>query len=444
MTITVRFAPSPTGLLHIGNVRTALLNWLYAKSNSGKFILRLDDTDKERSKEEYADAIKQDLEWLGLKWDRVERQSDRLERYSEVVEKLKADGKLYACYETPEELEFKRRRQRARGKPPVYDRAGLTLSDEKKAEYEAEGRKPHYRFLLEHEIVKWDDMVRGECRYDCTHQSDPVVIREDGSLLYMLPSVIDDADFGITHVIRGEDHVTNTAVQIQMFRLLGNEAPVFGHPPLITGLDGKLSKRTGSLSVQDLRKSNVEPSAITSLLSKLGTSESVEPCTIEELAASFDISAFGRAQPKFDASDIDAINRRVIHNMSFEKAKAKLSKLGFENVDEIFWNAVRPNLEKITDISIWWEICRGDIVPVIEDKTLTDKAADLLPPEPWDDKTWKTWTKLVQEETNRKGKNLFHPIRLALTGFEKGPELKVLLPLIGRKHAIDRLKGNTA
>lgn len=434
--IKVRFAPSPTGYMHIGNTRTALFNWLLAKKLGGKFMLRIDDTDKLRSKEEYELSLRESLKWLGLVWEEEARQSARFDRYNEVVEKLKAQGRIYACYETAEELEFMRKRLMNKGLPPIYDRKSLTLTKEEIAAYEAEGRKPHYRFKLLDGEIKWNDMVRGEVKYEAHNLSDPIIIREDGSFLYHLPSVIDDVDFGITHIVRGEDHVTNTASQVQMFEALGGKVPSFAHLPLLTGKEGKLSKRLGSLGVRELREEGVEAMAISSFLAKLGTSEAIEPFyDLETLAGSLDFAKIGRSQPKFDVDELKIFNTKFVHAAPYAYVKERAG------VDEYFWNAVKGNLETVENINEWKEICHQKVKPVIEDGALTSTAAELLPPEPWNEETWSAWVNEVKAQTGKKGKELFHPIRKALTAQENGPELKILLPLMGREKAYNRLKG---
>lgn len=402
-------------------------------------MLRIDDTDAQRSKKEYEDAIRDALIWLGLEWSEEARQSARVERYNEVTEKLKADGRIYACYETPEELEFMRKRLLNKGLPPIYDRQALNLTREQIAKYEAEGRRPHYRFkLLDGDIV-WHDLVRGECCYSEKNLSDPVVIREDGSFLYHLPSVIDDADFGITHIVRGEDHVTNTAAQIQMFEAVGGKIPAFAHLPLLTGKEGKLSKRLGSLGVRELRADGVEPMAISSFLAKLGTSDPVEPFySLKDLAGTLDFAKIGRAQPKFDEEELKHFNTRLIHAMPYAMVKERFS------VTEEFWNAVRGNLDKLSDIKMWSDICFAELSPVMEDAELTNMAAELLPAEPWNEETFDAWLNEVKTQSGKKGRELFHPLRKALTALENGPELKILLPFIGRERAYKRLKGEKA
>lgn len=436
--IKVRFAPSPTGYMHIGNTRTALFNWLLAKKLGGKFMLRIDDTDTLRSKAEYEVAIRDALNWLNMGWSEEARQSARVERYDEVVAKLKAENRIYACYETAEELEFMRKRLMAKNLPPIYDRKSLSLSADEIAKYEAEGRKPHYRFKLSSGDIKWNDLVRGEIKYDADKLSDPIIIREDGSYLYHFPSVVDDVDFGITHIVRGEDHVTNTASQIEMFEAIGGVVPTFAHLPLLTGKEGKLSKRLGSLGVRELRDDGVEALAICSFLAKIGTSDSIEPFySLDELADALDFDKLGRSQPKFDEEELKHFNTKYVRGLAYDMVKDRV------NVDEDFWNAVRSNLNIVADVKTWSDICHQKVKPIIEDKDLTDVAAELLPPEPWNLETWNLWVEKVKAETGKKGKELFHPLRLALTAEQNGPELKILLPLIGRNKAYNRLKGIT-
>ena len=441
MTSTVRFAPSPTGLLHVGNARMALINWLFARRHGGRFVLRMDDTDADRSEEIYVDAICRDLNWLGLDWDDLVRQSQRLERYLAAFQRLREMGLLYPCYETPEELEFKRRRLLARKLPPIYDRAGLALSPGQRARLEAEGRRPHWRFLLAHESIAWTDLVRGPQHFQGGNLSDPVLVRADGTYLYMLPSVVDDIDLGITHVIRGEDHVVNTAVQIQLFGVLGAEPPQFAHLPLLTDIAGKgLSKRLGSITLQSLRDAGIEPMALNSCLASLGTSDRPEAhLSVEELVDRFDIGVYGRATPKFDESQLWHLNVRLLQHLPFDAVADRLQAMGLEEADARFWEAIRANLERLDDAGDWYRVCYGDIAPVIIDPDLTRDAARLLPPEPWTEETWGTWTKAIKEATGRKGKDLFLPLRLALTGASHGPELRALLPLIGRARVTRRL-----
>lgn len=446
MTIRVRFAPSPTGFLHVGNARVALLNWLLARQAGGVFVLRMDDTDLDRSTIAFADGIRADLAWLGLVWDEEFAQSRRLDLYAEAARKLTEMGRLYACYETPDELDFKRKLQLSRGLPPVYDRAALKLTAEQKSAFEAEGRSPHWRFKLDHEDVTWTDLVRGECRYHGSHISDPVLIRGDGTPLYTLPSVLDDMDMNITHVMRGEDHVTNTAAQVQIFRALGAEPPAFAHLPLMTDISGKgLSKRLGSLSLKDMRADGIEAMAINSLLAKLGSSDPVEPrAGLDALVAEFDIAKFARGTPKFDPAELDRLNAAILRDLPYEAVAERLDDMAIGDADEAFWLAVRGNLAKFAEAKDWWKVCREPVAPIIEDAEMCSAAALLLPPEPWDETTWGAFTNEVKQATGRKGKALFHPLRLALTGRDNGPELKALLPLIGRARAASRLNGETA
>ncbi|AWM89146.1 glutamate--tRNA ligase [Microvirga sp. 17 mud 1-3] len=441
----VRFAPSPTGHIHIGNTRVALLNALFARREGGTFVLRFDDTDLARSKQEYADSIETDLAWLGIPPDVVVRQSERFDLYDDAAERLKALGRLYACYETPEELEFRRKRQLARGLPPIYDRAALKLTDEDRAKLEAEGRRPHWRFRLDHATVAWDDLVRGHAHVDCGSLSDPVLVREDGTYLYTLPSVVDDIALKITHVIRGEDHVTNTAVQIQIFEALGAKAPLFAHHSLLITASGEgLSKRLGHLSVKGLREAGLEPQAVASLAVLVGSAEAVRPVAdLDELARLIDFSHISRAPAKFDEHELDQLNARLIHEMSYETARPRLAALGADG-GEAFWLAVRGNLGKLVDAAEWWTVVQGPIVPLITDRAFIEEARHLLPPEPWDGSTWKTWTEAVKIATGVKGKALFMPLRMALTGLDHGPELGALLPLIGPERAKARLSGDAA
>lgn len=416
-------------------------------------MLRLDDTDVERSRPEFAAGIERDLIWLGLDWQEKQRQSDRLARYAAAAEALKVAGRLYPCFETPEELNFMRKRLLGRGLPPIYDRAALKLSADERTRFEAEGRRPHWRFRLADTEIIWQDLVRGETRFHGAHLSDPVVIRGDGTPLYTLPSVVDDLEMGISHVIRGEDHVANTAVQVQIFEALmaisGGVLPVFAHLPLLTDAGGQgLSKRLGSLSLEELRDQHgIEPLALTSLLATLGSSENIAlHGSLDALVAGFDITAFGRASPKFNLDELAHLNARYLHGLSFSEAAAHLRNLGLRdlNLGEIsaeFWEAVRPNLDRLDAVRDWQRICYETIDTVVEDQGFLETAADLLPDEPWDEATWGVWTARVKEASGHKGKALFLPLRRALTGCDHGPELKNLLPIIGRERALARLCG---
>ncbi len=439
----VRFAPSPTGYLHIGNARPALWNYLFARKHNGTFILRLDDTDVERSREEFAAAIQEDLSWLGIKPDHFIRQSERLERYALAFERLKAANRLYPAYETPEELDRKRKRQQARGLPPVYDRSALKLTAQERAALEAEGRKPHWRFQLSGAPALWPDGVRGPCHIDTASLSDPVLVRADGTVLYTFASVVDDAEMGITHVIRGEDHVANTAVQIEIFGALGVEPPAFAHHNLITAADGtEMSKRTGGLSLRSFRAAGLEPMAVASIAVLTGTSEAVRAVTsLDELAKLVDLNKFSRALTRFDPAEITHLSARLIHEKPFVNVCARLAELGIEgSLAEPFWLAVRPNLTRVDEAVDWWAVVAGHIVPDVDDPAFLAEAAGLLPDEPWDAATWGQWTDAVKQATDRKGKALFMPLRRAITGLDHGPDLKALLPLMGRMRVLERLR----
>ena len=446
MTVAVRFAPSPTGLMHVGNARIALINWLFARKSGGTYRLRFDDTDVERSRPEFAARIEEDLRWLGLAADETLYQSARLDLYRDAFERLRAESQIYPCYETSEELELKRKRQLARGLPPIYDRAALKLSEAERKSLEAEGRKPHWRFKLAPEAAAWRDLFHNEMHFDAASLSDPVLVRSDGQPLYTFTSVVDDMALAITHIIRGDDHIANSAAQIQLFRALGGAAPTFGHLPLLTDAQGGgLSKRMGSLSLAHLRGEGIEAMAVNSLLAKLGTSDSIEPrASLAELVAEFDVAKFSRATPKFDHHELARLSARLLHGLPFAAVRERLAGLGIGDADEGFWNAIRGNLAKLSEAAVWWEICHGQIAPAIVDAGLTSKAAELLPPEPWNNATFRDWTKALAASTGAKGKALYMPLRLALTGREHGPELQDLLPIIGRERARARLLGQAA
>ena len=435
---TTRFAPSPTGRLHVGNIRTALHNWMLAKKSGGKFVLRIDDTDAARSKEEYVDAIRADLAWLGIEADSEERQSQRLDRYDAAFEKLKQAGRVYPAYETAQELELKRKVQLGRGLPPIYDRGALELTEEERAAKEAEGIAPHWRFKLDHdEALAWDDGVRGASKFDPKLLSDPVIRRADGSWLYMLPSTVDDIDMGITHVLRGEDHVSNTAVQIQMFTAMGAAAPEFAHEALLVGKEGKLSKRLGSLGCDAFRERGIEPEALIAMLARLGTSLPVEPISDRSaLLSTFDLSTFGRAPAKFDDAELDRINTAIVHAMPFEAVRHRLP----EGMDEAGWHAVQPNITTIGEVADWWRLVTGPIDRIefeAEDRAYLAQAAEMLA---WSDDPWHSLTNALKDATGRKGKALFLPLRQALTGMDHGPDMGELLPLIGEAEVRARLQ----
>lgn len=436
----VRFAPSPTGNIHIGNLRPALINWLYAQKHDGTFILRFDDTDKNRSKQEYMDNIREDLTWLGLTWDRIEQQSTRFDRYEAVAQQLRDKGLLYACYETSEELDFKRKRQMARSMPPVYDRAALKLTADEIATFKAEGRKPHWRFKMQQKVVVWQDLVRGEQHIDTGSLSDPVLIRADGTWLYTLASIIDDIDMGVTHIIRGEDHVANTGVQLEIFEALEATPPTFGHHNLLVGKDGEgLSKRLGSLSIRELRERELEPMSVLSLSATIGSSNPVKPyADIAALSADFDISKLSRAPARFDADELSSLNAKLLHETDFADVKTRLADLGIaDELAQNIWTATKANIIKFSDVKIWADIADGKATPIVatDDKAFIATALSLLPTGDYDETTWGTWTKAIKAATDRKGKTLFMPLRLVLTGLDHGAELKTLLPLIGEAHA---------
>ena len=444
--IVTRFAPSPTGRLHVGNVRTALVCWLAARATGGRFLLRLDDTDTERGSAEFARAIEEDLRWLGLAWDGFARQSDRTGRYQAALDQLRDAGRLYPCYETAEELELKRKSLLGRGLPPVYDRAALELTDADRARLEAAGHRPHWRFKMADAPIEWDDRVRGRVRFNGRDISDPVLVREDGRPLYHIGSVVDDIDMGITLVVRGEHHVANTAMHIQLTEALGAAAPAYAHLSLIADAEGHgLSKRLGSLSLQSLRGEGIEAMAVASLLAKLGTSDPIEPrLSLTDLAAEFDFAKFSRTTPRFDPTELQRLNGRILHETPYATVRDRLATLGLGAVDEAGWAVLRPNLQRLEDVAAWWQVVTGPIKPVAVDPALLMAAAELLPAEPWGDTTWADWTAAVRDRTGVKGKPLFLTLRLALTGLDHGPELRGLLPLIGRDQALARLAGSEA
>jgi len=445
MTIKTRFAPSPTGHLHVGNIRTALHNGMFAKKNGGSFLLRLDDTDQLRSKEEYVTAIRTDLAWLGLSPDEEERQSTRFDHYQAGFDKLKAAGRVYPAYETAQELDLKRKIQLGRGKPPIYDRGALDLTEAEIAAFEAEGRKAHWRFKLDHAArIQWDDMVRGPQNFDPTLLSDPVIRREDGSWLYMLPSSIDDIDMGITHVVRGEDHVANTAVQIQMFDAMGAKRPEFAHEALLVGTEGKLSKRLGSLGVSNFREKHIEPQSIVALLARIGTSDPVEPIADSDaLIATFDFGRFGRAPARFDDNELAQLNQKIVHLLDYADVKERLP----EAMGADAWAVIRPNLHDMSEVGQWWSIVTGPITPPTfspEDAAFLEAARGTLEALSWSETIWKDWTGALKEATGRKGKQLFMPLRQILTGLDHGPDMNALLPLVGRDEALARLTAISA
>lgn len=434
MTVT-RFAPSPTGYIHVGNLRTALMNYLLARKAGGQFILRLDDTDQERSKPEYADAIMRDLEWLGLTWDRVERQSARMDRYRAAADDLRAAGRFYEAFETPAELDLKRKKLLNMGRPPVYDRASLRLSAAEKAAMRAEGRAGYWRFRLDRERIEWRDGILGPISIDAGSVSDPVLIRADGQVLYTFASSVDDIDMGVTHIVRGADHVTNTATQIQIMQAMGGTPPSFAHHSLLTGAQGEeLSKRLGTLSLRDLRAGGVEPMALLSLMARLGSSKPVELATsLDEIAAGFEIGSFGSAPTRFNPDDLKPLTRAHLQRLPLAAVAGQLTALGVPAGQQAdFWAVASQNIEVLADLERWWALCRDGAEPVIapEDAEFIGAAMALLPARPWDTDTWGAWTAAVKAATGRKGKGLFMPLRRALTGMDHGPEMAQLMPLL--------------
>lgn len=435
MSVKVRFAPSPTGYIHVGNVRTALVNWLFARKMGGEFILRIDDTDLERSRPEYETAIKEDMAALGLTWDSTFNQSSRFARYDDAIEQLKQAGRLYPCYESQEELDVQRKMLASRGLPPIYNRA--SQKEDTQSKYIAEGRKPHWRFMLNDDEIVWNDLIRGETHFKATHMSDPVLIREDGVPLYTLASVVDDGDTHITHVVRGEDHVSNTAVQVQIYKAMGFAVPQFAHMALLKTKEGELSKRLGGNDIRSMIASGILPMAINSLLGRIGTSDPVEALdNLDAIVATFDFSKFGRAPANYDVTELEKLNEKLIHNLPFSSVA---DKLGF--ADEAFWNSIRANLKSISEAKEWWDIVNGEVSNDLsaEEKTFVASTAALLPAGDVNEGTWDAWLAAIKPTTARKGKELFMPLRKALTGLEHGPELKKILPLIGRDKVLARL-----
>jgi glutamyl-tRNA synthetase len=441
MTTVTRFAPSPTGYLHVGNLRTALFNYLITRKAGGTFILRLDDTDPERSKQEYVDGIKQDLEWLGIEYDRVERQSERLDRYEDAAQKLRDNGRFYECFETPTELDLKRKKQLNMGKPPVYDRAALALSEAEKDALRAERGQGHWRFKLDQERIEWTDGILGDISIDAASVSDPVLIRGDGQFLYTLASVVDDVEMGVTNVVRGSDHVTNTATQIQIIRALDGNVPSFAHHSLLTGPQGEaLSKRLGTLALRDLRERGIEPFALMSLMARLGSSQPVELCTtMDELVEGFDISNFGAAPTKFDEQDLFPLTARYLNGLPLDAVADDVAALGVPaDKAEKFWSVVRENITVKGDMAGWWDLFQNGATAVVddEDAAFIATALSMLPEPPYSDDTWSAWTAEVKEATGRKGKGLFMPLRKAVTGQARGPEMADVMALLQTKPTV--------
>ncbi|RWR30262.1 glutamate--tRNA ligase [Sinirhodobacter populi] len=440
MTTVTRFAPSPTGYIHVGNLRTALMNYLIARKAGGTFILRIDDTDQERSKQEYVDALKADLEWLGLTWDREERQSLRLGRYEEAAQQLRDAGRLYECFESPTELDLKRKKQLNMGKPPVYDRSSLHLTEDEKATLRAGGREGYWRFLLDHERIEWTDGILGPISIDAASVSDPVLIKASGQVLYTFASSVDDVDMGVTDIVRGADHVTNTATQIQIIGAIGGTPPRFAHHSLLSGPHGEeLSKRLGALSIRDLRASGIAPEALLSMMARLGSSQPVElKMSLDEIAEGFDLSQFGAAPTKFDAEDLVPLTRARNQHLPFAAVKDRIAALGIPDAQaEAFWKVASHNIDRLSDLDHWADLVLNGAEPVIdpEDADFVAQALALLPEPPFTAETWPEWTAKVKAATGRKGRGLFMPLRKALTGQAHGPEMADLLPLLHKVRA---------
>ena len=437
-----RFAPSPTGLLHIGNARSAALNWAYIKNKGGKFILRIDDTDKERSKKEYEDYIKKDLSWLGISWDKTFNQSDRQNIYDKRIQELKDKKKIYPCFESSDELALKKKSQLTSGKPPIYDRSSLKLTDKEIKELLKSGKKPHWRFKLDDTKIQWNDFIKGNVAFESKNLSDPVLIREDGSLLYHLPSVIDDIEEEITNIIRGEDHITNTAFHIQIFEALNSKVPLFGHHTFLTDNEGKgFGKRLGSLSIKKIKEDGFENITILNYLMSIGTSINLTQETeIDLLVKNFDISILSSSSPKFSIDILRLLNKNILQKYNFNDVKNKFNDLGVNNVDENFWFFIQNNIDFFYECLEWKDIIFSTNSYDSDNPDLLKEAALLIPNEPFNIDTWDEWTTLIKSKTGLKGKDLFMPLRKALTGKEKGPELKYLLPLLTKENILKKFK----
>lgn len=443
MSVKTRFAPSPTGLLHVGNIRTALISYLFSKANNGEFYLRIDDTDLVRSKEEYSESIKEDLKWLGIDWNKTFKQSDRYEAYSKAMKKLIEQKRLYPCFETPQEIEIKRKIRLSRGLPPIYDRESLKLTKEQIEEKIKSGLKPHYRFKLEESKIEWDDLIRGKVSFDGRNLSDPILIREDQTMTYILCSVVDDIDFDISHIIRGEDHVTNTAISMQITQALGGKEPVFAHLSLLKSKDSQMSKRTGGFDIKNIREDFIEPISLLSYMAKLGSNKSIEiKRNMNELIKEFDIRGFSKSAAIYDPLELERLNHKFLTNAKFKDLGDLKERIGVD-VDEDFWLSVRANINKIVDLIDWWRICKEEITPAIldEDREYLKLILTLLPEGELDNSSWDIWTNKIKNSTDKKGKELYMPIRKALTGKESGPEMRLILPLIPYEKVIARLKG---
>lgn len=442
--IICRFAPSPTGYLHIGNIRTAIINYLFAKKNGGQFMLRLDDTDESRVKDEYREMILKDMSWLGLDCDgEIIKQSDRLDVYERAKNKLIESGRIYQCFETPAELEFQRKAQISNGQRPLYDRSALNLTKEQKEKYIKEGRKPYWRFLLKDQVTKWHDAIRGEIKFEGLHFSDPVLIRENNVPTYTFCSVVDDIDFEVSDVIRGEDHITNTAIQIQIFQALGvKEMPQFAHLGLVKASSGKISKREGGFDIKTLREDGFEALAIINLLSQIGVSKALQvESDIEDLINKFDLNNFSKSATNYNFDELSNINQKLLHILPFSQVKEAIDKIiGSNAIDEIFWDKIKANISFLFEVKDWYNICKKELryQPKSQDKELLKIAKDSLPDQ-IDANSWQQWVVILKEKTGLKGRNLFMPLRLALTGQEDGPQLKDVLILLDRSEILSRL-----
>jgi glutamyl-tRNA synthetase len=443
--VRVRFAPSPTGWLHVGNVRTALANFLFARKMGGEFMLRIDDTDMARSEAQYEQGLKDDLNWLGVTWDLLEKQSNRFDRYEAAKQDLIAKGRLYPCYETAEEIDVKRKMLISRGLPPIYDRSALNETDEKRAEYERLGRRPHWRFKLDHAPIVWDDMIRGRVEFDGAKLSDPVMFREDGVVLFTFATSVDDGELGITHIIRGEDHVSNTAMQVQIMQAMGHTVPVFGHMALLKMKEGKISKRVGGGDIRSLREGGIFPIVLASYLAKIGTSDAIDLApNMHVLAEDFGMEKLGRAMANYDPMELERLNQKLLHQLPFGEVQPLLAARGMGAIDANFWEQIKPNLTTIDDVQDWWNVLFTPITPVIADAEFVALAAQHVPGGSWGDQSWDLLVNVMKEKTGRKGKELFMPLRLALTGMEHGPEMKTVFALLGRDRAEKRLRGEAA
>ena len=445
MKVITRFAPSPTGFLHVGNVRTALIAWMFARKHNGKFMLRIDDTDLLRSRQEYVDAIKEDLTWLGLHWDQEAVQSERLAKYEQIKSELIKTGALYPCYETAEELQVKKKLQLGQNKPPIYDRAALKLTPEQRQKMESDGLPTHYRLKLNEGKISWHDLIRGEISFDAKNISDPILIRADGTMTYSIASVVDDAEFGITHIIRGEDHITNSAMHIRLFEAMGSSIPEFAHLSLLKSQEGEISKRYGGFEIRALREAGFDRMAVLSLLAKMGTSDSIENTnSLQELVDNFSLAKLSKSTVTYDLDELIRLNAQLLHNKPYEEVEATLHAMGMVKADKIFWETVRANLSNINEVKTWYDICCAELIPITDDLEFTTMAASLLPKGEFTNETWDQWITAVKAATDKSGKAIFMPIRKALTNLDHGPELRYVLKIMGYDRAFKRLTGISA